>query len=556
MWKVMLVDDEIVIRENIRECVDWEREGFVYCGDASDGELALPLIEQTMPDILITDIKMPFLDGLELSAIVRKRMPDVKIVILSGHDEFEYARSALRLGVEEYCLKPVSAAELVALLRSVGAKIDRERREKERLERLGRGEAERALPTKEKLLADLCTGMITTAEAVHAAAGLSLSLTAPFYSVVLTDVRCGRSQSAEIDAGLVDRAEARLREGILRFGPADGILEFKRSRTERAWILKGDSAERLRETLAYAQSELKAGVEAETGCSLGIGIGGVQQRLQHVHSSFLEAEEDKHWRRLTAQSRRTAGAADGSLEQAAFLDRQRYVDFLKVGSPADAEAFVSALAGGLRSIDWRSDLYGYYLLSDLTIEAFQTAKSLYRNLDGLESALRRFQQAVGEIASWEDASRYLLWLAEQFWAWRGSAADRYADMLEQVKAYIGAHYGEDRLSLQDVADHVRVSPSHLSKVFSQETGQTFIEFLTQTRIRKAMELLLTTNGKSYEIAHQVGYGDAHYFSNLFKKVTGMTTKDFRKQGRLDAAWPGWEGENHERTSVAEARQAR
>lgn len=133
MKKVMLVDDEILIRESIRDSIDWKKEGFLYSGDAPDGELALPIIEEQEPDILITDIKMPFMNGLELTSVVRQRFPDIKIIILSGHDDFHYAQTALRLGVEDYCLKPVSAAELIQMLRIVSARIDEEHRLKQKI---------------------------------------------------------------------------------------------------------------------------------------------------------------------------------------------------------------------------------------------------------------------------------------------------------------------------------------------------------------------------------------------------------------------------------------
>lgn len=147
MKKVMIVDDEIGIRENIRNSVQWEKEGFHYCGDAPDGELALPLIEEWAPDILITDIKMPFMNGLELASIIRAQKPHIKIIIMSGHDEFSYAQEAIRLGVTEYCLKPVSATELLQILHEVSQKMDEE---EQRLTSL--------TMTKEKLLADLCGG--------------------------------------------------------------------------------------------------------------------------------------------------------------------------------------------------------------------------------------------------------------------------------------------------------------------------------------------------------------------------------------------------------------
>src|SRR5512143_348844 len=116
LYKVFLVEDEIVAREGIRDNVDWKSTGFEFCGEAPDGEMALPLLQATQPDVLITDIKMPFMDGLELCQIVREKMPWVKIIILSGHDEFEYAQKAINLGVTEYLLKPVTTQDLHRVL--------------------------------------------------------------------------------------------------------------------------------------------------------------------------------------------------------------------------------------------------------------------------------------------------------------------------------------------------------------------------------------------------------------------------------------------------------
>ena len=130
-YKVFLVEDEIVTREGIRDNVNWGAVGFEFCGEAPDGEIALPQIEETQPDVLITDIKMPFMDGLQLSKIIREHMPWIKIIILSGHNEFEYAQSAVKLGVTEYLLKPVSANDLHQVLTRLSKTLDREKKERE-----------------------------------------------------------------------------------------------------------------------------------------------------------------------------------------------------------------------------------------------------------------------------------------------------------------------------------------------------------------------------------------------------------------------------------------
>ncbi|MCR5790632.1 MAG: response regulator [Lachnospiraceae bacterium] len=130
MIRLFLVEDEIVMREGIKRRIDWEKEGISFVGEASDGELAYPMILETRPDIVITDIKMPFMDGLKLSELIRKELPETKIMILSGYDEFSYAKEAIKLGVTEYLLKPITPAALLQSVRGVAKKIVQEREKK------------------------------------------------------------------------------------------------------------------------------------------------------------------------------------------------------------------------------------------------------------------------------------------------------------------------------------------------------------------------------------------------------------------------------------------
>ncbi|MFC0212142.1 response regulator [Paenibacillus chartarius] len=535
MKKVFLVDDEILIRETIRECIDWEKEGLIYCGDASDGEVALPLIDQLQPDILITDILMPFMNGLELSIIMRQKYPDMKIIIISGHAEFEYARKAMQIGVQEYCLKPISADELVKVLHHVSGIIDKEREAKAK-------ERNRTELTQSKLLNDLCSGFVTTTEVMHLSSSLHLPIVARYYVVTVLDLRGSEAFKPE-ETELFQGSELSLLDRCLELRQTSKHLKFQRSRSETVFIIKGDTLEQLHDEIRVFRDVQKAIPEEANTLHISIGIGSVQDRLHNVHLSFLDAMEDVYWRRLSRQNRIALHENySETLEPALFLERGAFIDFIKVGTPHKLEAFVAEYAAALRHIHWNSSSVGFYILNDLTIEAFRSNKDMYRHVPEPEKSLHRFQQMIGNIRSWEEACSYFIKLIEQFWSWRARIYDKYSDLIAKVKDYVQANFNKDTMSLQDAADYVNLSPNYLSRLFSQETGQTFIEHLTQVRIRKAMELLKGTASKSYEIAFLVGYNDPHYFSNLFKRITGMTPKEFRKTGTMEGSLDMLKGE--------------
>lgn len=517
MKKVMFVDDEILIREHIRDYVDWEKEGFIYCGDASDGEMALPLIEKWKPDILITDIRMPFMDGIQLSKIVKQRFPNTKIVILSGHDEFDYARTALRIGVEEYLLKPIGPSDLILLLQNVSRKIDKERQH------------QNYIPyTMDKLMSDLCGGLIPIADAAEAANSLSISLFARYYAVVVWDVRY-IEPPVNLDTATIFKTDDVMEATKASYSCC---WSFKRSKSEYVWILYHDSETELQKIVEQIRDDIFTQLSTLLSPTVLLGIGTVQNRLQAIHTSFLEAEEDRNLKRYSQSNKHALwNATEEAANEMILLDRASFHNFLKVGRSPELHTFLQNFTSPLQQLDWNSSLYGYYLINDLTLEALRWSKETFRSAaaEVTEMLIYTMQQKIRAIENRQQCEEYLVIVIEQIWIWRSRSADRYGDLIHKVKMYIQQNYSNDLISLQDAAEHVNISPSHLSKIFSQESGSTFIEYVTSTRMMKAKELLHTTADKSYEISFKVGYNDPHYFSNLFKKMTGMTPRDFRRQ---------------------------
>ena len=185
MLKVFLVEDEIIIRNGVKNNIPWEQEGFTFVGEAGDGELAWPLIKQTKPDILITDIRMPFMDGLELSGLVRKELPDTKIIILSGYSEFDYAKQAINLGVANYLLKPISGEKLLEAVKQVADIIREERAQTLLVEQYRLENGENVKVEKIRLFEQIVAGTATTREILDRGELLELDLAAPFYTVLL-----------------------------------------------------------------------------------------------------------------------------------------------------------------------------------------------------------------------------------------------------------------------------------------------------------------------------------------------------------------------------------
>ena len=188
MLKVFLVEDEIVMREGIKKNIQWEKEGFEFVGDASDGELAYPLIQKTKPDILITDIRMPFMDGLELSRLVKQELPDIKIMILSGYDEFEYAKEAIKIGITDYLVKPISGAKLLEAVKKVAQVIEEEKEQKEFLQTFEKEREENARLSRQKFFKKLVSGNHPVSALLKEGREIGMDLAADRYNIVLFQV--------------------------------------------------------------------------------------------------------------------------------------------------------------------------------------------------------------------------------------------------------------------------------------------------------------------------------------------------------------------------------
>ena len=322
-YKVFFVEDELVTREGVRDNVDWAGHGFEFSGEASDGEMALPLLRAAQPDVLITDIKMPFMDGLQLTKIVRERMPWVKVVILSGHDEFEYAQKAIDLGVTEYLLKPVTVQKMHQVLVKLAAQLDTERQEQENLKKLQEQLAGNQALLRERLLFKLVMGVVAPNEAIEQGQLLGLDLIARCYLAAIVKIELG-DRSEQFDFDEYQRLQ-QIIAGLVENDP--DVFMLNKDWQETVLVMKGNSPDILVEERDLLLSQIEQAIQP-TRYRLTIGAGTPKKRTSDLYQSFVEAL-------VSIQSRADpqGGAAGQSLDSAELLkvDKTAIENYLRCG---------------------------------------------------------------------------------------------------------------------------------------------------------------------------------------------------------------------------------
>jgi two-component system response regulator YesN len=311
-YKVFLVEDEITTREGIRDAVDWRAAGYQFCGEAPDGEIALPLIRERQPETVITDIKMPFMDGLQLCRILRETLPSTKIIILSGHDEFRYAQEAIQVGVTEYLLKPIVPQDLVAALRKVARQIDEEHQTTAHIEALQAQMVNQRPLLRERCLLDLVAGNSCPADFIQQAQSLEIDLLAPWYQVLVVRA-VPHPDAPQTPLYAVGRQiDAVLAEII---GETDSVVSFRQGLKETILILKGETPDILVRQAQGLRDLILRRVVERTGYLPVIGAGDPTERLGTIALSFAQALAQISTGEHPAPTEAAAPAADPQLAQ-------------------------------------------------------------------------------------------------------------------------------------------------------------------------------------------------------------------------------------------------
>ncbi len=529
--KVFIVEDESIVREGLRDMIPWAQYGFQFVGDAPDGEIALPLIRKHKPDVLITDIKMPFMDGLALSGIVSRELPDTKILIISGYSDFEYARQAIKLNVDQYLLKPITRASMIQALEQTRRKIEEEAEQRGYLRRYEQEFKKFERLSRRAFFEKLVEGSMPVQEIYEEAEKLHLDLTADGFNLVLYTIRGANETvysetAAEIQESLLDC--------FLRY---PDYLLFRCGLLSYALLIK-TGKDRLEAMTERSVEIIRQRCEAEPSISWAVAVGAPVYRLSGLPRCYADASRCLAYRHILPERHVfPAGMLadghesehEGGLEslEPAKVDPALIRGFVQNGLAEETEAFAQEylenLGGAVHSL-----LFRHYLMMSVRIHAELVLQSLGCSTEDYRA---RIPAADPNLPA-EGLKDYLTGVLRPALQLRDESAQLHnGDIVDDALRYIDRNYADGNISLNSVAQAINISANYLSAVFSQKMGVSFVEYLTQKRMARARQLLRQTSRRSGEIAYEVGYKDPRYFSFVFKKTQGCTPKAFRAGGQ-------------------------
>lgn len=525
MYTVVVADDEEELRRALIRKVDWESVGFSVVGEAENGAEALELVEKYAPDLLLTDIRMPFVSGIELARQVREIRPTTQIAFLSGYDDFSYARQAIQYNIISYMLKPISAAELTEELGRICRKLDEKFAGFTDESGDDRGIMSFIIP----LMLDSFQGREDKADIareerlVRKALDCGLlknSDNTYYYTVLVTRVvdEQGENKTSQSYVHAVNT----ILEKYVRY-----VSFWLEGRIVSMLIATKGGTDKY---LHIAVEEIAQSVRRIMGLSCNIGVSRSVTRLSGVHEAYLEAMSaigysEHHGKGIHFIS---------DLERTDYFDPERvqgYVNevenLLRSGSRREMEEYLDGLFAELENVPIPTF---YYIMVQLvsavlriinavadpeTVSQIQKNSPLY-TFSGLEEiGIQR-----GRYAEFFIQARELI--AEQ----RKKSSTVLCDKALQI---IEERYMDPNISLVTVSSEIAVSPNYLSALIKKSTGSTFIDLLSGKRIDTAKELLRCSNLKIKEISEKCGYSDQHYFSYCFKKYTGMSPNACRRE---------------------------
>ena len=533
-YTILLVDDESAVREGIRSRTPWEQYNFRVVGEAGNGIEALELVEELKPDVVLTDIRMPYLDGMELIQQIRVSYPATTLVILSGYDEFTYAQQAIHYDVIEYVLKPVSVDDLCQLLKRLGKRLDEDIQRTQDQNRL-RKSYQLALPLiREKFLVSLLTKPHPGSDGslIVKAKEYGFNLEKDEFMVALFET------DHDQDDPLSAMAMFEIAEEVFRKEEETLVFQFENQvviifSAQSHQVSHFDSVFRKQ---TYRKAEQLHSYLQKFNFFVVLGMGNLVHTPSAITHSYHQALKALNYSSAYPEQRLLF---IGDLEQLPIEEHigtigESIADVIlsiKIGSEEQVEQAVGKLFAEQLASFSLDQLQALILKLSSSLE--EIAHSYGKTIFSLEEEEGR--NLFTEFASLNTLGKMRRYFSRLCLQLRRTIAGQrevsHVQFIQQAKTMIAKHYTEAGFGLDQICEMIGVSPSYFSSTFKKEVGISFVQYLTTLRMDRAKELLIKTEGKTYEIASAVGFTEPNYFSFCFKRHVGSSPSQYRQANR-------------------------
>ncbi len=538
MYKILLVDDEILVRDAIRENIDWGKLDCELIGDCENGKQAVEFVKTHEVDIVLTDILMPYMDGMELSHFLHDNYPDVLIVIFSGFGEFEYAKKAIQYNVSEYMLKPVTAMELTKVIENMKEKLDsrkKEQRKMESLTQVSQDYHKNANVIRSKALDCLvkCTREVQVS--LDELERMGITFQAASYRVAVFDIDT-YSEMYQMD---MDKQQESALMAFVLFNVGDEIVVqekagvvYQEGNNRVCIIFAGNRTKEFSESIHRICHEIQKKVKEVIGLETSIGIGSwVRSPYELIYSYRLAAKAIDY--RYLLGGNLLFDMEEKKTDNSIFLinDLETLTEAIKSGDRRLMEETLGQIETEIKSALVEKS-YACIYLQQVIRAIGNTCQSLSEEPEKIIAQREALLKAVTEQRMFSQAAalveKYAQEVFDELQELNSSSGQRQGML---AMDYIQKNYMDPGLSLNSICSYLNISTSYFSTIFKEMTGETFIEVLTRVRMEKAKELLENTTMKNYEIAEKVGFSDPHYFGISFKKITGKTPTEYAREKR-------------------------
>lgn len=524
MYKVLLADDEEVILKGLKGIIKWEEFNLEIAAYVSNGMEAMEIVQDQQIDILITDIRMPIVDGLQLIRRIREQQLNIKCIVLSGYSEFEYVKEAAKLGIENYILKPVDRNELTSTIINTVNKIENELN-KNIIDREGIN------IIRNNILSRWVSGDIEDNE-LHERAEL-LNLDIHYKEFMTAIIKLADPPSSENSEPIKDRNIVSLNiNKICSAEIAEGGLGavFIDLTGNIVLLFAGDNLKSIHSDIMFILTNCIEKINLLLERDIFVTIGSIEMSYQDVYKSYNIAKRLLEYSLIyganTIIEYDEIQSSITNWQKEFQIDFNLLSQFIRNKSTPAVLDFIQDVFVKMKNIEDLNPTYIQNIAIDILFHLINTIKLLNYNTDKVFHGYRDFLSDVYQFTNIDNMKHWMEETAIKCMNILSEEDGKISPLIRRVLEYINKNY-DNEINLSTVAYEFGLNSFYLGQQFKKETSENFTNFLNTIRVERGKELLLSTNMKTADIAKKVGYSNTNYFSTIFKKITGISPSEFK-----------------------------